>query len=132
PVSENENTEIKNEEKTNEPVGEIEHENTYDRSEQKPKEETEPEAVNEEILQNPISENENIEIKNEEKEIKNEKKAKEPVGEIEHENTTVINEQKHEEEIATDVVNQEIPQIPILVQEEGNIYEGDEDLNKEN
>src|SRR6185437_8042272 len=125
PVSESENTEIKNEEKANEPVGEIEHENTYDRSEQKPKEETEPEAVNEEILQNPISENENIEIKNEEK-------ANEPVGEIEHENTAVINEQKPEEEIATDVVNQEIPQIPILVQEEGNIYEGDEDLNKEN
>jgi len=116
PISENEFTEIKNEEVTNEPSEEIEHENTANINEQKPEEEILPEAVNQEIAQNPISENEFTEIKNEEV-------TNEPSEEIEHENTANINEQKPEEEILPEVVNQEIAQNPILENEEDNINE---------
>ena len=116
PILENETSEIKNEEIINEPPGEIENKNSADLNEQKPEAEIAPDTVNQEIPQNPISENEFTEIKNEEV-------TNEPSEEIEHENTANINEQKPEEEILPEAVNQEIAQNPILENEEDNINE---------
>ncbi|MEO8819249.1 MAG: hypothetical protein ABI267_09890 [Ginsengibacter sp.] len=109
PVSENESSEIKNDEAIAEPLEEIKTEIPVDSIEQKSEEETLHSAVNEKISQNPVSENESSEIKNDEA-------IAEPLEEIKTEVPADSIEQKSGENLPA-VVNEEISQNPVLENE---------------